>query len=169
MAILGCTFLTLILLLFQTRLSRSLASTCAGAYVILIYLLREGSLHRLITSEHVTRGKFYTLQNVPGWQKVLAGTVLLLLLCCFIFMIVRHFRLVWTSLVKVEPWALALLLWFSVLVFSQLLDKSELNYTHFGRVLEECSECSASMFLFLSVQQIISTLKPWPDLQQPRD
>lgn len=116
---------------FNTELDAPKLTVAASAYVLLIYLLREANVHRLFTIEHVTRGKFYLMPEVPLWQK----------------------------LRRLEPHVVSLFLWFTVLVISQLCDRSGLNHTHYGRVIEEYCECWAAMFLFLTVVQAIPGLK----------
>ncbi len=155
----GCAILSLLILIFNTELDTHKLTAAAAAYVLLIYLLREADVHRLFTLEHVTRWKFYLMQEVPLWQKLFAAAVFILLTACILYLLIKYVRSLWNKLRKSEPWALALLLWFVVLVISQLCDRSGLNETHIGRVIEECSECWAAIYLFLSVIQIIPDLK----------
>ena len=54
----ACTFITILTLVFNTNLTSSKLTASAAAYVLAIYFLREADIHRLITAEHVTRGKF---------------------------------------------------------------------------------------------------------------
>jgi len=155
----ACAILALLILIFNTELDTPKLSASAAAYVLFIYLLREADVHRLFTLEHVTRGKFYTMPEVPLWQKVFAAAVFILLILCILYLLVKYVRSLWQKFRSIEPWVLALFLWFTVLVVSQLCDRSDLNHTHFGRVIEECCECWAAMFLFLSVVQSIPSLK----------
>jgi hypothetical protein len=163
LTLLGGTLVALLTLIFNTRLASSKLTAVATAYVIFIYFLREADLHRLLTIEHVTRSKFYTMSNVPMWQKVFAASILILLVVFLVYLLFKYTRVVWMKVRSLEPWAVAFLLWFIVLFISQLSDKSGLNHTHIGRVIEECSECWATAFIFLTVIQIIPTLK----LQRP--
>ena len=155
----ACAILTLLILIFNTDLDTPKLAAAAAAYILFIYLLREADVHRLFTIEHVTRGKFYTMSEVPMWQKLVAAAVFILLAVCILYLLIKYTRNLWQNFRKLEPWALALALWFGVLLISQLCDRSDLNHTHFGRVIEECCECWAAMFLFLSVVQSISSLK----------
>ena len=155
----GAVFLTLLTLIFTAHLDTSIITVAASAYAVLIYFMREADFHRLLTLEHVTRGKFYTMPEVPVWQKILAGAVLLLLAIIILFLLIKYARLIWSKLRDLEPWAIALVLWLAVLLASQLCDKSGLNDSHFGRVIEECCECWAAIFMFLAIIQIIPTLK----------
>ena len=154
----GCAILSLLILIFNTELDTPKLTAAAAAYILFIYLLREADVHRLFTLEHVTRGKFYLMPEVPLWQKICATAVFILLAACILFLLIKYIRNLWRRLRKLEPWVLALFFWFIVLVISQLCDRSGLNHTHFGRIIEECSECWAAMFLFLSVQQCIPSL-----------
>ena len=155
----ACSFVALLTLIFNTNLASSKFTASAAAYVLTIYFLREADIHRLLTVEHVTRGKFYTMQSVPLWQKIFAAAVFLILDACLLYLLIRYARHLWSKLRKFEPWAVALFLWFTILCVSQLCDKSGLNHTHYGRVIEENSECWAAIFLFLTIVQLIPTLE----------
>lgn len=161
----ACAILTLLILIFNTELDTPKLTAAASVYILLIYLLREADVHRLFTIEHVTRGKFYSMPEVPLWQKLFAAAVFILLAVCILYLLIKHTRSLWQNFRKLEPWALALALWFGILVISQLCDRSGLNHTHFGRVIEESSECWAAMFLFLSVVQSIPSLKQFKATQ----
>ncbi len=154
----ACTFITILTLVFNTNLTSSKLTASAAAYVLAIYFLREADIHRLITAEHVTRGKFYTMQSIPLWQKLFAAAVFLILTVCILYLLIKYARTLWSKVRALEPWAVALFLWFTILCISQLCDKSGLNHTHFGRVIEENSECWAAIFLFLTTIQLIPTL-----------
>ena len=156
---LGCAFVVLLTLIVNPHIASSKLTAIATAYVVLIYFLREADLHRLLTIEHVTRGKFYTMASVPMWQKIIAGLIFLILAVFILYLLARYTRTIWQEILDLEPWAVALALWLVVLAISQLCDKSGLNHTHIGRVIEECCECWAAIFIFLTTIQIIPTLK----------
>ena len=160
LSFLACVFVTLLTLIFNCNLTLSKLTAIASAYVVLIYFLREADIHRLLTIEHVTRPKFYTMQSVPLWQKAFAAAAFILLAICLLYLLIKYIRVIWQKFRKFEPWAVAFFLWFTVLFISQLCDKSGLNHTHVGRVIEENSECWAAIFLFLVVVQLIPTLTP---------
>lgn len=151
-------FVTLLTLIFNTHFASSKLTTIAVTYLVVIYFLREADFHRLFTIEHVTRGKFYTMPDVPFWHKTIAALVFLILAAVLVYLLFKYTLLIWKKVRACEPWAVALLLWFAVLSISQLCDKSGLNDTHVGRVIEECSECWAAIFIFLTTIQIIPTL-----------
>ncbi len=155
----GCAILTLLILIFNTELYAPKLTATACTYALFIYLLREADVHRLFTLEHVTRGKFYSMPEVPVWQKIMAAAVFILLAACILYLLIKYVGSLWSKLRNLEPWVLALLLWFVVVVISQLCDRSDLNHTHIGRVIEECCECWAAMYLFLSVVQYLPSLK----------
>ena len=155
---LACVFVTLLTLIFNSNLASSKLTAIASAYIVLIYFLREADIHRLLTIEHVTRPKFYSMESVPLWQKAFAGAVFVLLAICLLYLLIKYIHVIWKKFRELEPWAIALFLWFVVLLISQLCDKSGLNHTHAGRVIEENSECCAAIFLFLAVVQLIPTL-----------
>lgn len=155
----GCAILTLLILIFNTELNTPKLTAAASAYVLLIYLLREADVHRLFTIEHVTRAKFYIMPEVPLWQKVFAATAFIILIICILYLLIKYLPGLRQKLLDLEPHIVALFLWFTILVISQLCDRSDLNHTHFGRVIEECCECWAAMFLFLTAVQSIPGLK----------
>jgi len=155
----ACSFVSLLTLVFNTRLNSSKLTTAAAAYSLLVYFMREADLHRLLTIEHVTRGKFYSMPDVPLWQKLFAALVFLLLTLALLYLLFKYARLIWNSVGTHEPWAIAIVFWFTVLFISQLCDKSDLNHTHIGRVIEECCECWAAIFIFLSIIQLIPQLR----------
>ena len=155
---LACTLLALITLVPNKTLTSSRLTIIAIIYVIFIYLLREADFHRLFTLEHVTRTKFYTMQGVPLWQKFFAALIFLLLILCLVYLLIKYSRIVWKNFREFEPWAVSIILWFFVLLLSQLSDKSGLNDIHIGRVIEECSECWAAIFIYLAVIQAIPML-----------
>ncbi|MFK7815957.1 MAG: hypothetical protein AB8B92_06435 [Gammaproteobacteria bacterium] len=155
----GCAILTLLILIFNTDLDAPKLTAATSAYVLFIYLLREADVHRLFTVEHVTRGKFYLMPEVPLWQKVFAAAIFLVLIVCILYLLIKYLRGMRQKLLNLEPHIVALFLWFTVLVISQLCDRSDLNHTHLGRVIEECCECWAAMFLFLATVQSIPSLK----------
>ena len=162
---LACSFLALLTLMSNRELKSSRLTIMALTYVILIYFLREADFHRLFTLEHVTRGKYYTMQSVPLWERIFAALVLLLLVLCIVYLLIKYSQIIWKNLRQSEPWAVSVFLWFFVLFISQLSDKSGLNDIHAGRVVEECSECWAAIFIFLAVIQVIPMLfthKPLP-------
>lgn len=155
----ACAILILLILIFNTEIDAPKLTATAAAYVLFIYLLREADVHRLFTLEHVTRGKFYSMPEVPLWQKLFAAAVFILLAICILYLLIKYVRSLWHKLHKLEPWVIALFLWIVILVISQLCDRSSLNHTHIGRVIEECCECWAAIYLFLSSVQCILSLE----------
>ena len=155
---LACSLLALVTLMSNKKLKSARLTIMALAYVIFIYFLREADFHRLFTLEHVTRGKYYTMQSVPLWERLFAALVLLLLVICIVYLLIKYSRITWKKFRLFEPWSVSVFLWFIVLFISQLSDKSGLNDIHVGRVVEECSECWAAIFIFLAVIQVTPML-----------
>jgi len=92
---LACTFVALLTLVFNTNLVSSPRLTAAAsAYVILIYFLREADMHRLLTIEHVTRAKFYTMQSVPLWQKIFAAAIFIILTLCLLYLLFKYLGII---------------------------------------------------------------------------
>lgn len=121
------------------------------AYIVLIYGLREADFHRLFTEKHITRGKFYTHPDIPIWPKIIGGLPLLIFFGLFFFILIRYTSFTLSHLKKCRAWAIALALWFITLFTSQLLDRSDLNHTHGGRVAEEMLEFCAAGYLLIAI------------------
>ena len=158
MTLIACAFLTLATLIVNKRLSQVKLALMAAAYVLLIYLLREADFHRLFTLEHVTKAKFYTSLAIPLWQKIVVGVISTIFVISFVYLIIRYSSILWKGLCQSQTWAVALVLCILTLVLSQLCDKSSLNSFYAGRVVEECLECFASVFIFLASVQGIPLL-----------
>ncbi len=129
------------------------------AYVLLIYVLREADFHRLFTDEHVTKGKFYTNQDISLQQKILGGIPMALFFISVFYLLATQAKLVWSHFFARSPWAIALFLWGLTFIASQLTDKSDLNDVYFGRVIEEMLEFCASGYVLLAVTQSISSIR----------
>lgn len=153
MTILVCVLLILINLSLQENLAVPKFSVICMTYALVIYFLREADFHRLFTAEHVTKAKYYFMQTVPLWERLIAGIVMLLLFMSLLYLLYTYSRVWWTKLKQFEPWVVSLLLWFITLFLSQLCDKSDLNHTHLGRVIEECLELWAAIYIFLAAIQ----------------
>lgn len=121
------------------------------AYIVLIYGLREADFHRLFTEEHVTRGKFYTNPNIPLSHKILGGVPLLIFFGLFFYILIRYTGFALSQLKKLHAWAIALAMWVITIFSSQLLDRSDLNHTHGGRVAEEMLEFCAAGYLLIAI------------------
>jgi hypothetical protein len=122
----------------------------ATAYVILVYGLREADFHRLFTEEHVTRLKYYYHPDISITEKLVAGIPMLILLGCFFYLVIRYARTVVCGLIEQKTWAIALALWATTIFISQLIDKSDLNFTYTGNVIEEMMELCAAGFMLIS-------------------
>jgi hypothetical protein len=122
----------------------------ATAYVILVYGLREADFHRLFTEEHVTRLKYYYHPDISIAQKLVAGIPMLIFLGCFFYLVIRYARTAVRGLIEQKTWAIALALWAATIFISQLIDKSDLNFTYTGNVIEEMMELCAAGFMLIS-------------------
>ncbi len=158
LSFIASAFIVILTLVFNTHLTTSKITACAGAYSVLIYFMREADFHRLFTIEHVTRGKFYLMETVPFWQKLIAAIVFIVFAVAILFLLIKYSRLAWVSFKKFNPWSVALFFWFFVLSISQLCDRTDLNKTHLGRIIEECCECWAAIFMFLFIIQMVPQL-----------
>lgn len=122
----------------------------ATAYVILVYGLREADFHRLFTEEHVTRLKYYYHPDISNTEKLVAGIPMLIFLGCFFYLVIRYARTAVRGLIEQKTWDIALALWAATIFISQLIDKSDLNFTYTGNVIEEMMELCAAGFMLIS-------------------
>lgn len=122
----------------------------ALAYVGLIYLLRELDFHRLFTSEHVTRLRFYFDTGIPFVERLIPAIIMCLFVACLASISIRYSVSTLRALLQREPWASAVFAWMIVLIMSQVMDQMfRKSYT--GRVLEEILEATAAGLALLAV------------------
>lgn len=117
-------------------------------YIVQIYLLREADFHRAFFEEHVTKFSFYTMAQIPMWQKITGGSIILGFFAASIYTFLsnnRHFLL---ALVRRESWAISFVLWFVFLFFSQVYDKTLArgNANWKLRSIEEMLEVVAALY-----------------------
>ena len=122
-------------------------------YVVQIYLLREADFHQAFTEINVTKAIFYTAENIPFDQKLVAGIITLGFLVCLSYLLSSNARTYIRALKEREPWAVSLALWFMFLFCSQLLDKTSLNSSANWklRAIEEMFEVTAAIYVLLAI------------------
>lgn len=99
---------------------------------------------------HVTRGAFYASKDVPLLHNLLAATLLILFLISFLYIVVKYFSFTLRQALKLEPWAVSLMLWVTMLFASQLCDRLSIKIPGRGRVLEESLELWAAIYVFVT-------------------
>lgn len=124
--------------------------TIALGYVVLIYFLREADFHSLFTPIHVTRWAFYASGDVPLLHKLIAATLLIPFLISFLYIAIKYFSFMCKQALKLEPWAVSLTLWVTILFASQLCDRLGIKIPGHGRVLEESLELWAAIYAFVA-------------------
>jgi hypothetical protein len=125
------------------------------AFVYLVYLMREADFHQAFSSESLTKLDTYSLLEVPLEIRLTAAVVLLSMTGILIYFLFRYSRSIFSSMAKGENWAIALLLWFLLLLCSQIFDRSiSTSGTHWKlTAIEELLEVSAALFAVLAIIQ----------------
>lgn len=126
----------------------------ALAYVLEIYQLRENDFHLLFTEKSLTSKKYY-LGDYPILPKLIGGTLMLIFIIAFIYLILRYGWPVIKAFFKGKPWAVAIGFWGVIFVTSQIWDQSPFSDEEkFGwklRLVEEYMEFMASAYLPLAM------------------
>lgn len=153
-----CLLCAQLFVLYEVATGKGLSRKADGvilAYVLQIYLMREADFHRTFTASNVTKGSYYTDPGNPLLVKLIAGSVLIFCLLGLLYLAIRYARPCIGALMQRVPWSIALLLWFVLLLLSQIFDKSGLNDSPDLRIknIEEMLEFSASLFAFLAAAQ----------------
>jgi hypothetical protein len=125
------------------------------AFVYLVYLMREADFHNAFSVESLTKLDTYSLLEVPLQIRLTAAIVLLSMTGILIYFLVRYARSIVTGLFKGESWAIAFALWFFLLLFSQVFDRTiSTSGTHWTlTAIEELLEVSAALFAVLAIAQ----------------
>lgn len=155
----GCLFVTLLTILFNPQLNVSRLTVVMLTYIAALYFFREADFHKLFTEIHVTRAQYFALPNVPWWHKLLIALMYVFLFGSLYYLLRNYARLVWRKVSEFEPWAVAMFLWFFLLLTSQASDRLGFNHIYYAKATEEISECWAALFLLLAAIQIIPSLK----------
>ncbi|MEH6444536.1 MAG: hypothetical protein V7784_11615 [Oceanospirillaceae bacterium] len=123
------------------------------AFVLQIYLMREADFHRVFTDINITQGKFYSDPSSPLLAKIIAGSFLVSFLFSFVYLGAKYFKQLLSSFLQMKPWAVSSALWFSLLFLSQVLDKTQLNFSEDLRLknIEEMLEFSAAVYVLAAV------------------
>ena len=96
------------------------------AYVLQVYIMREADFHQTFTASNVTKTSFYTQADNPLHIKLIAGIVLILCFLAVFYLAAKYAMVCIKALRNRTPWAVAALLWFSMLFLSQVFGKSAL-------------------------------------------
>ncbi len=130
-------------------------------YIVQIYLFREADLHRAFFEEHVTKAAFYTMSQIPVWQKIISGSIILGFFAISIYTFLSNAKYFLTALVAREPWAVSLVLWFVILLLSQVYDKtlSRDNPNWKLSAIEEMLEVTAALYAVSAIS--LFSIKQW--------
>jgi hypothetical protein len=158
--ILILTVWVLILLHFINNPEQRLHWFC-WLYIVQIYLFREADFHRAFFEEHVTRPSFYTMAQIPLWQKIIGGLIMLGFFAACAYTFLSNARRFLAELVKREPWAISLVLWFVVLLLSQVYDKTLAYENPNWKVssIEEMLEVTAALYAVSAIS--LFSFKQW--------
>lgn len=119
-------------------------------FIVFFYFAREADFHRLFTTEHVTRIRFYTDGSMPVGERLVGGSLMLAFVGVLLYTGLRFARPVLRAIRARTPWAVALAAWATTLVGSQIADKL-MRADYSGRVLEEGLEATAATLALVTV------------------
>ncbi len=130
-------------------------------YIVQIYLLRESDFHRAFFEEHVTKLSFYTMAQIPLWQKITGGLIMLVFFATSIYTFLSNARRFMVALVTREPWAISLVLWFAFLLSSQVYDKTLAHENPNWKLsaIEEMLEVTAALYAVSAIS--LFSIKQW--------
>lgn len=131
------------------------------AYVYIVYLLREADFHTNFTGESLTRLATYSMTSVPFEIRFIAAVVLLIMAAILIYFLICYTGAIIKGILSGENWSIAFLLWFTLLLLSQIFDRSiSTSGTHWKlTAIEELLEISAAIFAVLAIIQLAAMLK----------
>ena len=130
-------------------------------YIVQIYLLREADFHQGFFEEHVTRPEFYIMAQIPIWQKIIGGSIMLGFFAASTYTFLSNARRFLLALVTREPSAISLVLWFVILFLSQVYDKT-IAYENPNwklSAIEEMMEVTAALYAVSAIS--LFSFKQW--------
>lgn len=141
-AALICAYLTL-------RYQGNRITFALMSYIMIFYAAREADLHKFEKySVGPTNIKFYSLIDVPVWEKAVCGIVFISLILSILVFLAKVAGPFFSGLKKRESWSFFALFWLGTIVASQISDKSFLNEMFAGQALEEIAEFVAAILIF---------------------
>ncbi len=125
------------------------------AFVYLVYLMREADFHKAFSAKSLTKLSTYSMLEVPIAIKIISAIVLLSMVGILVYLLIRYARFIFNSVLSGANWAIAFLLWFFLLLSSQVFDRSiATSGTHWKlTAIEELLEVSAALFAVLAITQ----------------
>ena len=127
----------------------------ALAFVYMVYLMREADFHTGFSGESLTKMATYGMAQVPLGIRIVAAAILLSMVACLVYLLVRHTKRLLAGIRNRHAWAIAFALWFLLLLISQIFDrKISTSGTHWKlTAIEELLELSAAVFALLAILQ----------------
>lgn len=105
----------------------------------ILALLREMGLHKALASVDTTpfKSKFFLKPTNPLDEKIIAGLILIFIFGALIYIIKKYALHLIKSFFKMNPTSWSLATFFTVLLFSQFMDRFRSNYRrHTGETLD---------------------------------
>lgn len=137
--------------IFRAELRSKKFVFLALSYVVLIYASREADFHRLFTEEHVTKWAFYVDPKFSLTKKIVAGIIVIPFLVIFLKLILDYAKPICDGFFRGDSWAVSIVIWGTLLIFSQIVDKSSIHDYYAGRVAEEFMELTAAGYAVLAM------------------
>ncbi len=131
------------------------------AFVYCVYLMREADFHKAFSVESLTKLDTYSMLTIPFGIRLMAAIVLLAMASILVYFLIRYMRTIYDGVLSGKNWAVAFLLWFILLLCSQVFDRSiATSGTHWKlTAIEELLEVSAALFAVLAIGQLARAQK----------
>jgi heme/copper-type cytochrome/quinol oxidase subunit 4 len=125
------------------------------AFVYLVYLMREADFHKAFSTKSLTKLSTYSMAEVPMEIRIISAIILVTMVCILLYFLLRYARVIFTAVLSGENWAVALCLWFLLLLSSQIFDRAiATRGTHWKlTAIEELQEVAAALFAVLAIIQ----------------
>jgi len=94
----------------------------SGAFILLLFVMRELDFQKKFTGVSITRTKYYFNYDAPLLSKILFGMLLLFLVFFIVSFIFRHWKQFIRSIQKREIWSLFLLCGIIFIVLANVTD-----------------------------------------------
>jgi hypothetical protein len=123
-----------------------------AALMLGVYAAREFDLHKATwMPENFTSVRLYSAADVPLWQKLGCGLLMLSIIVVALSLVARTAPRILPDLKARRMWVSFAGAWLCVFAASQLSDDSALNGIFAGQAFEEIAECVAAGFVVLTV------------------
>ena len=96
----------------------------SGAFILLLFVMRELDFQKKFTGVSITRTKYYFNYDAPLLSKILFGLLLIFLVFFIVSFIIRHWKQFIYSIKKRETWTLFLLCGIIFILLANVTDST---------------------------------------------